>query len=118
MAQEFVFDGVTLTLGIGLGAAANQTVRRADIDGRKAKLKDVGGIGISLDPFRFVLECDHDGPCELQAGDTIEVRASSIFLVDVTTIKWNLCGGKCRGEKTELGFSLGLEIKGLKWVID
>jgi len=108
--MPITFNGVTITVGAPFYGDAS--IARAG--GRKCTVKDQGGVGAAIDPFWFEIPCE----CEPQPGDTIEMSATTILLVDVTTIRWDLCGHKCRGEHTGPGFSIGLEIKRLKWVVE
>lgn len=107
------FDGITITAGIPplFGLTSDST--RGTLGGRPCRIKKVGGVGISIDPFRFVIPCD----CQPQQGDTIEVTVITILFVDVTQISWNLCGGRCRDSMTQVGISLGLEIKQVAWEV-
>lgn len=104
------FDGITLSGGVTPLYGTNGT---GSISSKKCDLVHDAGAGIALDPFSFDIPCD----CQPQQGDTIEVTARTILLMDITTVRWNLCGGQCRGSMTEPGFSLGLEIKNLKWKV-
>ena len=106
------FDGYTITGGISpiFGSTDGS---HGDLAGTRCTLKNQAGVGASWDPFSFDIPCD----CQPQAGDTIRVTARTVLFFDVSTIEWDLCGHKCIGSKTEPGFSLGLEIKSLKWVV-
>jgi len=107
--MSITFNGVTLTVGAPF--YADKSVARAE--GRPCEVVDQGGVGVALDPFWFEIPCD----CQPQPGDTIEMSATTILFVDITTIRWNLCGGRCTGESSGPGISFGLEIKRLKWVV-
>jgi len=111
--MALTFDGFTISGGITpiYGTTGSS---RGTIKGKKCSIANQSGIGASFDPFSFEIECD----CEPQAGDTIEVIARTILFIDITTIKWSLCGGSCSGESTGPGFSFGLEIKKLKWRVN
>ncbi len=108
--MSITFNGITLTVGAPFNA--DRSFGRAG--GMRCRVADTGGLGASLDPFWFEIPCE----CLPQPGDTITVDASTILFFDVTTIEWNLCGGECRGRSTSPGFSLGLEIKRVRWVVE
>ncbi|MEA2574485.1 MAG: hypothetical protein QOH93_1783 [Chloroflexia bacterium] len=110
--MALTFNGYTITGGVTplFGATGGS---HASVGGVKCTLKNESGVGFSFDPFSIEIPCN----CAPQAGDTIEVTARTILVVDVTTVRWNLCGGECRGETTDPGFAVGLEIKSLKWVV-
>jgi hypothetical protein len=109
--MALTFNGLTLTGGVTPLFGSNDLLSRGRIAGRRCFIDQESGIGISFDPFSFEIPCD----CQPQPGDTIEVISRSILLVDVTTIRWSLCGGECEDEKTEVGLCIGLEGKRLRW---
>jgi hypothetical protein len=114
--MPITFDGYTLTGGVTplFGSTASS---HGEANGIKCTLQRQSGVGASFDPFSVTFEGKGCDDCIPQAGDWIEVSATTILAVDVTTYRWSLCGGTCKGEKTQLGFSLGLEIKFLKWIV-
>ena len=104
------FNGITISVGI---IVAFGTIPFGRASGRKCELTKDGGVGVSIDPFSFEIPCE----CAPQAGDTIEISASTLLFIDRTTVRYNLCGGQCRGEFTETGIALGLGIKKLSWKV-
>lgn len=104
------FNGFTLTVGAPIydGFHVGWTA------GKPCRRVQSGGLGASLDPFWFEIPCD----CAPQTGDTIRVRARTFGFFDITTIEWNMCGGRCKGHRTSPGFSLGLELKEVRWVVE
>ena len=110
--MPLTFDGYTITGGV-TPLFGSTDGSHGDLSGTPCTLKNQSGVGASFDPFSFEIPCD----CQPQKGDTIKIRATTILLIDITTIEWNLCGGQCRGSKTGPGFALGLEIKFLTWVV-
>jgi hypothetical protein len=107
--MSITFNGVTLTVGAPF--YDNKSV--GHVGGLPCDVAKQGGFGVALDPFWFEIPCD----CQPAAGDTIEMSATTILLIDVTTITWDLCGHECKGHSTSPGVSLGLEHKKLKWVV-
>ncbi len=108
--MTLIFDGYTISGGVTPLFGTTDS-SRGSIENRSCTIANQSGVGASFDPFSFDIPCD----CQPQEGDTIEVTARTILFIDITTIRWSLCGGECVGSTTEAGFSLGLEIKNLKW---
>ncbi|MBI4367345.1 MAG: hypothetical protein HY543_11045 [Deltaproteobacteria bacterium] len=104
------FNGITISGGI---SPVSGTIPYGKASGRKCELTKDASVGLSIDPFSFEIPSE----CAPQPGDTIKISASTLLLIDRTTVRYNLCGGECRGEFTETGFSLGLEIKKLTWKV-
>ncbi|HEX6751137.1 MAG TPA: hypothetical protein VF092_27855 [Longimicrobium sp.] len=108
--MSITFNGVSLSVG----APFNADKSVGSVGGRGCHVVSGGGLGISLDPFWFEIPCD----CPPQQGDTIVVESTTILFIDITEITWSLCGGQCTGSSSDVGISLGLDIKKLKWVVD
>jgi hypothetical protein len=112
--MPLTFDGHTITGGIVVASGATDS-SHGSAGGVKATLKSVTSLGASIDPFNVDFEGDGCNNCVPGPGDWITATAGTIVAIDITTWEWSLCGGRCRGRKTTVGFSLGLEIKNLKW---
>ena len=110
--MALTFDGFTITGGITPISFPTDS-SRGSVGGVRCSLVDSAGVGISWDPFAFDIPCD----CVPQPGDWIEVSATTLLLIDITRVTYSLCGGNCTGSFTEPGFSVGLEVKHLKWKV-
>jgi hypothetical protein len=110
--MALTFDGYTFTGGISpLFFPTNSS--HGSIDGVPCSLQSSAGAGISWDPFSIDIPCD----CPPQPGDWIEITATTLLFIDITRVTFFLCGGRCTGSFTSPGFSIGLEIKHLKWSV-
>lgn len=108
--MPITFNGITISVGVSpvLG-----TIPYGSAGGRNCELTKDVGAGFSIDPFSFDIPCE----CAPQAGDVIEVTARTVLLIDVSTVRYSLCGGTCTGQFTDAGLSLGLEVKKLTWTV-
>lgn len=114
--MSLTFDGHTISGGVILASGATESSKGA-VGGVKATLKSVTSLGASIDPFTVTFDGEGCANCVPGPGNWITATAGTILALDITTWEWSLCGGRCRGKKTTVGFSLGLEIKNLKWVV-
>ena len=72
------------------------------------------GLSAVFEHFTLDVPCN----CALQPGDTIEISSVTILLVEVGSVKYNLCGGQCVGSlSTDIkGFGIGLGRSTITWV--
>jgi hypothetical protein len=110
--MALIFDGYTITGGISpLFAPTNGS--HGSVGGAPCDIKNCSGVGASWDPFSFEIPCD----CQPAKGDWISASTTTILFIKVARIEYFLCNGNCHGTLTRPGFSLGVEVKTIKWVV-
>lgn len=114
--MPLTFDGYTITGGVVVASGATDS-SNGSVGGVKCSLKNSTSLGASWDPFSLTIEGEGCDNCVPGPGDWITATAGTLLALDITTYEWWLCGGRCRGKKTQIGFALGLEIKSLKWIV-